>query len=43
MTHILKSLTYFEEAERDPSPDMLVFFSWQKVKEFFTSETPLLL
>jgi len=41
--HILKSLTYFEEAERDPMPDMLVDLSWKDVKAFFTTEVPALL
>jgi len=41
--HILKSLTYFDDAEKDPAPDMLVPFSWQEVREFFTREVPRLL
>jgi Nucleotidyl transferase AbiEii toxin, Type IV TA system len=36
--HILKSLTYFEEAEKDPMPDMLMPLSWEEVKQFFSSE-----
>ena len=28
--HILKSLTYFEDAEKEPMPRMLVPFSWRK-------------
>ncbi|MGB7623492.1 MAG: nucleotidyl transferase AbiEii/AbiGii toxin family protein [Terriglobia bacterium] len=36
--HILKSLTYFEEAEKDPMPDMLIPLSWEEVKQFFSSE-----
>ena len=36
--HVLKSLTYFEEAERDPMPDMLAPLSWDAVKQFFTRE-----
>ncbi|MGH9444794.1 MAG: nucleotidyl transferase AbiEii/AbiGii toxin family protein [Terriglobia bacterium] len=43
MVHILKSLTYFEEAEKDPMPDMLVNLTWEMVKEFFTTEAPRLL
>ena len=40
--HVLKSLTYFEEAEKDPMPDMLVTLSWEQVKQFFLSEVPRL-
>jgi Nucleotidyl transferase AbiEii toxin, Type IV TA system len=40
MVHVLKSLTYFEEAELDPLPDMLVPLSWGDVKQFFTREVP---
>lgn len=43
MVHILKSLTYFEEAERDPMPDMLVPLSWEEVKQFFAREALRLL
>lgn len=43
MVHILKSLTYFEEAEKDPMPDMLVNLTWESVKQFFATEAPLLL
>ena len=42
MMHVLKSLTYFEEAEKDPMPDMLVALSWEEVKQFFTQEAPRL-
>ncbi len=41
--HILKSLTYFDDAEKDPPPDMLVPISWEDVKRFFTSQVPRLL
>jgi len=41
--HILKSLTYFDEAERDPMPDMLIRVSWNEVKTFFTRQIPALL
>ena len=42
LPHILKSLTYFEEAEIDPMPDMLMNVSWPEVKEFFRNEIPRL-
>jgi len=41
--HLLKSLTYFDDAEKDPPPDMLVPISWEEVKQFFVRETPRLL
>ena len=41
--HLLKSLTYFEDAEKDPLPDMLIPLSWKEVKEFFLREVPALL
>ncbi|HCP09038.1 MAG TPA: hypothetical protein DIT25_04565 [Candidatus Moranbacteria bacterium] len=31
--HILKSLAYFDDADADPSPLMLVDFDWEKAKE----------
>jgi len=41
--HLLKSLTYFEDAEREPMPDMLASVSWSEVKMFFSAEVPKLL
>ncbi len=41
--HILKSLTYFTDAETEPMPDMLISLSWDTVKQFFISEVPKLL
>lgn len=35
MLHILKSLAYFEDAENNPMPKMIVPTSWQEVKSFF--------
>jgi hypothetical protein len=43
MVHVLKSLAYFEEAEQDPLPDILVPFSWEEAKQFFTGEAARLL
>jgi len=37
---LLKSLTYFKDAEKDPTPDMLIPLSWDEVKAFFTEEAP---
>ena len=36
--HILKSLTYFEDAEREPMPTMLEPFDWGECKAFFVRE-----
>jgi predicted nucleotidyltransferase component of viral defense system len=41
--HILKSLSYFEEAEQDPMPHMLIPLSWEDVKQFFAREAPRLI
>ena len=43
LVHVLKSLTYFEDAEKDPPPDLLVELSWEEVKSFFVKEVPRLL
>lgn len=37
--HLFKSLTYFEDAEGDVMPKMLISFSWSEVKKFFEKET----
>ena len=36
--HILKSLTYFENAEPEAMPKMLKNISWDQVKKFFVAE-----
>ena len=38
MYHILKSLTYFEDAEQEPMPTMLEPFDWEECKAFFVRE-----
>jgi len=38
LVHIKKSLTYFEEAEEEPLPKMLVPLEWPEVKRFFQKE-----
>lgn len=38
--HILKSLTYFDDAEDDPDPVIFFEASWQKIKEYFLTEVP---
>ncbi len=41
--HLMKSLTYFEDAESEPPLRMLVPFSWEECKSFFIRETNALL
>ena len=36
--HIIKSLTYFEDAESDPTPNLSLNVSWEEVKKFFQRE-----
>ncbi|MEW6619527.1 MAG: nucleotidyl transferase AbiEii/AbiGii toxin family protein [bacterium] len=36
--HILKSLTYFDDADKEPMPNLLIEIDWAKVKDFFESE-----
>lgn len=43
LVHYVKALTYFEEAEADPMPQMLKRVSWGEVKRFFEKEAPPLL
>ena len=33
--HVLKSLVYFEDADKEPDPEMLAEFSWAATKHFF--------
>ncbi|MCS6803663.1 MAG: nucleotidyl transferase AbiEii/AbiGii toxin family protein [Acidobacteriota bacterium] len=43
LIHVLKSLTFFEDAEKEPMPHMLIDLSWPEVKQLFTREVPRLL
>ncbi len=36
-THLLKSLQYFEVADREPLPDLITPLAWNDVKQFFAS------
>jgi hypothetical protein len=36
--HILKSLTYFDDADAEPMPQMLIPFNWEKCKNFFVQQ-----
>ncbi len=38
MLHILKSFAYFENAENNPMPRMILTTFWQEVKSFFKEE-----
>ena len=42
IVHILKSLTYFADADKEPMPHMLQPLVWADVREFFKREAPLL-
>ena len=41
--HVLKSLAYFADADKDPMPHMLIPLTWDEVTQFFTREVPHLL
>jgi len=36
--HIIKSLSYFDDAENEPLPKMFIDFDWQSLKEYFLEE-----
>jgi len=38
MVHILKSLVYFDDARKDPMPQMIKKISWPDIEEFFIKE-----
>ncbi|MGA2435396.1 MAG: nucleotidyl transferase AbiEii/AbiGii toxin family protein, partial [Bryobacteraceae bacterium] len=40
--HILKSLTFFDDAEKDPMPHMLIPLEWDHAKQFFLQQVPQL-
>ena len=40
LTHVLKSLVYFEDAEDDPMPDIYFKATWKEVKSFFIDQIP---
>lgn len=43
-SHLLKSLTYFADAEEEPDPHLLhKEITWEKAKEFFEEEAPKIL
>ena len=40
--HVLKSLVYFDDADREPDPVMLTEFSWPAAKRFFVESVKAL-
>lgn len=40
--HIITSLSYFNDAEKDEMPEMFTEISWRKLKQFFQNEKPKL-
>ncbi len=36
--HLVKSLTYFDDAENEPPPDCIIDISWEKVKQFLREQ-----
>ncbi|NLZ31906.1 MAG: nucleotidyl transferase AbiEii/AbiGii toxin family protein [Firmicutes bacterium] len=41
--HMIKSLSYFDDAEREPMPRMLIHLPWPVVKSYFLNEQKKLL
>lgn len=41
--HVLRALTYFADAERDPPPDGLTPDRWREIRTYFEREAPRLL
>jgi len=39
LTHLILSLGYFDEADDDPMPQMLMLVSWEEVKHYFLQES----
>lgn len=42
LIHVLKSLTYFMDADPEPLPHMLQPIRWNQVRQFFVREVPRL-
>lgn len=40
LPHILKSLTYFDDAEADPMPELFFKANWNGIKSYFKKEVP---
>jgi hypothetical protein len=41
--HLLRALVYFDDAEQDPPPRMLVQWSWDETKSYFASQAESLM
>lgn len=41
-THILKSLMYFDDADKEVNLKMIKNVQWKEVKKFFTKEIPVI-
>lgn len=39
--HILKSLTYFDDADNEPMPKLFFKASWKQIKQFFQNEVKI--
>ncbi|RQD76775.1 MAG: hypothetical protein D5R97_04030 [Candidatus Syntrophonatronum acetioxidans] len=42
MYHLIKSLSFFEDAENEPDPIMIEYFSWEEVKSYFRKKEKVL-
>lgn len=40
--HIFKSLTFFDDAEQDPMPEIFFSADWKTIKKYFQNEVPKL-
>ena len=40
LNHILRSLVYFEDAEREPMPKLYFRATWKEIKKYFRREVP---
>jgi hypothetical protein len=43
LVHIIKSFSFFKDADNDPMPEMLIEIDWKEVKEFFITESKKIL
>ena len=41
--HLLRALTFFDDAEKDAPPKMLARYNWQQVKRFFEKQSATLM
>jgi hypothetical protein len=42
LPHILRSLVYFDDAEKEPMPTMLVPVRWSDIKRFFQVQVKMI-